>query len=308
MSETRSARVAVCVATYKRPHQLNQLLGTVSQLRFDSGRTVDLCVIVVDNDPSASAHGIVQALESHFPFPIRYQVERERGISFARNRAVSLASDCEYVAFVDDDEVVDPHWLNSLLACGEAFEADVVAGPVLSAFEHTPPSWVIAGCFFDTARHATGTRLPFTHAGNVLVRMDVLQTVAGPFDPRFALTGGEDTLLFMQLVSAGARLVWCDTALVTELVPPLRTTVRWILRRAYRGGNSIALCEAVVDPRWARRGSRLAKGFIRAAQGAVGIGSGLHAGKAGLIRALARVALGLGMIAGVVGRRFEEYR
>ncbi len=305
-----TATVAICVATCFRPVGLARLIDSLAALRFTKNRPEDVALqlIVIDNDREGSARAVVEAAVGRLPWPVRYAIEPERGISHARNRSIALAAGCDFVAFVDDDNVVAPAWLDELLAAQRAFGADMVVGTVDNIFDAEPPRWVVDGGFFDRARHPTGTALPFASLPNALIRRSILDRVAGPFDPRFALTGAEDTFLLAQLVRGGARLVWCDEARVSEVVPASRVSARWILQRAYRIGNSSTICDKVLDPTPRRRAILLAKGGGRIAQGLAGLPLALVRGRAELVRTLGAVAKGTGRLAGVLGYRFEEYR
>lgn len=60
----------------------------------------------------------------------------------------------------------------------------------------------------------------------------------GGFDVRFATSGGEDVLFFARAEHAGAKLIWCDEAVVVENVPTTRMRLVWVLRRSYKGGQT----------------------------------------------------------------------
>ena len=62
--------------------------------------------VVVDNDADESSRAVVTAAK--LPWPVVYVVEPERGIPFARNRAVREAADSDFVVFIDDDEIPEP--------------------------------------------------------------------------------------------------------------------------------------------------------------------------------------------------------
>lgn len=300
--------VAVCVVTYRRPVGLYRLMRSLARLRFDKCGDVTLQVIVVDNDAAGSAREIVEWAAERSKWPIRYAVEPQWGISYPRNCAVALASHCEYIAFVDDDEVVESGWLDELLCAQKRYNADVVAGPVPPAFESKPPRWVVEGRLFERYRYPTGANPGYIGAGNVLIRRRILDGLPGPFDPRFALTGGEDNLLFWQLDRPGFRRVWCDEAIATEYIPASRTRLRSLLRRAYSGGNVAALCEKEMDPSARRTAIRAAKGMARIGQGLLGVGLSPFFGRGLAVRSLTYVAKGVGSLAGVLGHRFEVYR
>jgi succinoglycan biosynthesis protein ExoM len=88
----------------------------------------------------------------------------------------------------------------------------------------------------------TGSVVPANRLrfGNVLLRARLLAPYRAPFDPAYGLTGGEDGDLLARLVNAGARIVWCDEAAVTEPVETARMSLRWLMRRALRGGQDFA--------------------------------------------------------------------
>jgi succinoglycan biosynthesis protein ExoM len=102
------------------------------------------------------------------------------------------------------------------------------------------PQWVMAGRFFERPRYPTGTKIDERDArtGNVLLRASTLKAMTGPFDEAFGRTGGEDSVLFRDLIARYSRMVWCDEAPVSEEVPPDRATAAWLLRRSYRVGQT----------------------------------------------------------------------
>lgn len=305
----RGPRVAVCVATFRRPAQLAGLLESLGRLAFDRCRTPDVLVIVVDNDPGGSALGIVERARPTLHWPVAYAIEAVRGISHARNRAVSLAlaRGADFVAFVDDDEVVAERWLDELLAVQARYAAEIVAGPVLPRYAPGTPRWVERGRFFEHPRHETGTVLDFAATNNVLIAARLLRSPGGAFDERFSLTGGEDTHFFMRARRSGARMVWADRAVVEDAVPRQRATARWLFQRHFREGNSIVWCERAVRSDRAWVPIRIAKAVGRIGQGVVLLPLFALRGRAGVVDAVCRVLRGAGALSALWGVRYEEY-
>lgn len=299
--------VAICIATYMRPDYLQQLLRSVLALEFHGAGNTPPHIIVVDNDVNGSAEEVVRAFRDNTRWPVTYRIETGKGISYARNRLVQLASDCEYLAFVDDDEQVASDWLHQLLAMQQTCDADVVAGPVVPKYASPPARWILRGQFFDRSRRSTGTPVKYVATNNVLIRRGVLGDVDGPFDHRFALTGGEDTFLFLQLHAAGATMVWCDEAVVTESIGSDRLCLRWIIRRSYRVGNTLARCEQLLGYGRAAKMRRFGKGAGWLLYGSAGVLLSLLNGRAHAARRIANMARGLGMIAGLFNYTYEEY-
>jgi len=229
--------VSLCVATYRRPERLAALLeDLIHQQRVPDE------LIVVDNDPDASARPVVdQRIDQGAPFPIRYAVQPVKNISLTRNRAVELAHG-DWVAFIDDDERAPVTWLQQLLDAAKTHSADGVLGPVDPEVPPTAPAWIRRGRFYEFPRMPTGTVIPPNRLrfGNVLLLGALLRAEPGPFDSAYGLTGGEDGDLLSRLVLAGARIVWCDEAVVREPVEPSRLSLTWLLRRALSGGQDFA--------------------------------------------------------------------
>lgn len=235
--EIDQTTVTLCIATYRRPDRLAALLQDLTR----QTRTPDE-VVVVDNDAAGSARVVVEERRRlGAPYPIRYAVQPQQNISMTRNATVELASG-EWLAFIDDDERAPAHWLAQLMDAADRFGADGILGPVDPVVPSNAPDWIRRGRFYDFPRMPTGTQVPPNRLrfGNVLVRARWLRGGGQPFDPELGLTGGEDGDLLARLVQRGARIVWCDEAIVREPVESSRLSLRWLLRRALTGGQSFA--------------------------------------------------------------------
>jgi len=298
--------VAVCVLTYKRPQGLGRLLDTLAELDLDA--TIDARLVVVDNDAEGSGEATVAAHRHRLPFPVTYVREPARSISLARNRAVEVAGDAEFVVFVDDDEWPERDWLVNLVDSQRRTGADVVTAHVIPVFDSTPPDWVLAGRFFERPRHGHNERIRYATTSNVLIRRSALALVEGPFDEAFGLSGGSDTHLFAQLREAGCSLVWCDTAPVREAIPDSRVSARWILRREYRRGQTLSLSLRARGASPQQMVRRVGNGMWNVAAGVVATVLGLRHGRVGVLRGLHRINFGAGMLTGLAGLRHLEYR
>jgi succinoglycan biosynthesis protein ExoM len=302
--------VSICVATYQRPEGLKRLMAGFDRLIFTDRNLPQIEVIVVDNDPTCSAQAFCEQLQSQFKWSLKYFSEPQRGISYVRNKAVAEASNAaDFILFIDDDEVPEPAWLDRLLTAQAAYNADVVAGPSLPFFPLTnTPKWVIEGKFFELPRFDTGHLLQYTGTNNVLVRAQILRDLDKVFDDRFAITGGEDTHLFMRLYRAGYKLIWADSAVVYEWIPQSRTNVAWILQRGYRSYGTYGFCEKELEPLRKVLMKRTVTGTGRIAIGIISLLPSLLLGKAQVVQALLQIARGAGMLSGLMGKSYNEYQ
>jgi glycosyltransferase involved in cell wall biosynthesis len=234
MTNQNLPEVSVCVCTYQRPNSLLLLLESLARQRYPLEHFE---VIVVDNDAKGTARHVVELAAQRFPaLAIRYVIEFRQGISYARNRTVSLASG-NLLAFIDDDETAVPDWLGDLLACMTDNEADAVLGPVIPNYPASSRAWAVSSGFFERSRFPTGTEIgcDTCRTGNALIKAQRLKSrQPNPFDERLARSGGEDHDFFKWCAGQGGKFVWCDTAVVHEEVPLHRQRLGFILERCLR--------------------------------------------------------------------------
>jgi succinoglycan biosynthesis protein ExoM len=296
--------IAIAVLTRSRPESLVRTLAGIAAQVVPEEPGFSVRVIVVDNDKTGSAFEACEGMRSKLPWPLDYAVEPVLGIARSRNRALHMASDAEFIAFVDDDEVPDPNWISELFLVQREFGADVVLGPVLPYFPETVPRWIHLGNFFGRPRFATGTVRQDGGAGNALIAMNAVGT-GMLFDESLGLTGGEDIDFFRRLTAAGKKIVWADDAVAMEWVPKSRATVKWLAMRNFRCGTTIVL---ITERRSVARFRLAVQGLVRVLLGGAGAALLLPFGIHRSVRSLRSASFGLGVVYGLAGYQFEEYR
>jgi succinoglycan biosynthesis protein ExoM len=246
--------VSVVIPTFRRPEDLTRAIDSVLA---QQGVTAAFEILVVDNDPDGSACPVVRVIAAQNTVPIRYVHEPRPGISHARNTGVARAAG-RYLAFLDDDEEADPHWLAHFFNTLQHFDADAVVGPVLPRF----PS----DADIDAYRRRVYTRDAGVPTGTPLLRWNIGNSIFDkarcfigpePFLPRLGRTGGEDTVFLRQLTRRGCKMVWCGEAVAWETVPADRLEPDYLLRRAFRGAQTTTFVCTIVKPRELGRALRL---------------------------------------------------
>ena len=330
---SQKTKVAVCVITYRRPEGLRRLLEGLNQLTFDRcGEAPALELIVVDNDSSGPACAFCEEIRSNLNWPLRCFVEPRRGIPFARNTAVTRALEegADFIAFIDDDEVPEPSWLDELLYVHRMYKVDVVLGPVLDHFTVPVAPWLKNGGFFGGLRHPTGHSMKWGWTSNVLGSSEVFEKIGKPFDERFALSGGSDRHFFLRVRRAGYRMVWANDALVHEWIPKSRANLKWLIQRRFRYGNTFSLLTVEFEPSIRTRATLAANAckyivrnsvrlLLRFPQSLVlrphslvkirKMRSPIKVTRPKrLVRPLLGISYGAGMLMGVAGKRYAEYK
>lgn len=299
----RRIPASILVCTYRRPAMLMVLLDSLARQEG----AIAPSVFVIDNDPAQSARSAVLARQGEFPWPLVYLHEPEQNISLARNRGLDYATG-DFIAFIDDDEVAEPKWLHSLIVTATREHAQLVFGPVLPVYPAGMPQWLIDGKFYERPRHATGAAVPLFEArtGNVLIDRAVLGQSELRFDPALGLSGGEDYVFFRTLFARGSEAVWCDEALVQEEVPLNRATAPWLIRRSFRVGSveaTLGRREGVLAS--ARIAGKVAYLFARSVPALL---LAPVRSRAGALAARRRLAIGLGLLYGLVYGPYREYK
>jgi GT2 family glycosyltransferase len=297
--------IVIAVLTYRRPEGLALVLTDL--VEHLAGSRVEASILVIDNDEQPSARDSVGAVPD-----VRYVHEPTPGIAAARNRALAESHDQRLLIFIDDDEQPQPGWIDALVDTWRETHSAAVVGPVVSRFTTEPDPWIEAGGFFRRLRHPSGTRVSMAATNNLLLDLDVIRRLGLTFDERFGLSGGSDSFFTRSLVLAGEEIVWCDQAIVTDVVPSDRLTRSWVLQRARRLGNSasrVAVLVAQPGPqRWLVRSKLIAQAMVRL------VGGGGRAVLGKVIRnqvhearGARTLARGRGMLSGAVGGIVVEY-
>jgi GT2 family glycosyltransferase len=217
--------VTVVVCTRERPGALARCLDSLLAQRYPA-----FTVLVVDNAPATTATAEVVRSAARRG-PVEYLVEHRAGLSFARNAAVAAAPG-RILAWIDDDEVADVHWLAEVArALADHPAADVISGVIVPAELETPAQlWFEQfgghskgrGFRPDVFSPATARRQsplyplpPFGTGANMTFRPGVIERIGG-FDTALGAgtpaMGSEDTLAFTQVLVNGGTIVYQPTA------------------------------------------------------------------------------------------------
>jgi succinoglycan biosynthesis protein ExoM len=306
-------KIAFGIATYMRPSDLADVLpavaGQVSEAGVDS---VDAVILVIDNDPLGGARAQVEAF-SDPAVQVRYIHEPHPGISAARNAALDAARDLDVLIFIDDDERPMAGWLSALLALYRRGDAQAVVGAVVSEYEIPPERWILDGGFFTRRRLVTGTRVDVAATNNLLLDMAFVSGNNLRFDEEFGIAGGGDTMFTRTLDRLGGTMLWCDEAVVIDVVPEARINRQWVVMRAFRSGNSWSRTsvrlEASAGSRFVVRLGLSARGLGRLlAGGGLWLVGALGGGMRRRARAVKAMARGGGMLLGAWGYTYRQYR
>jgi glycosyltransferase involved in cell wall biosynthesis len=286
--------VVICAYSLQRLEILTHAVTAV----LDQLRSGDEVLVVIDhNQPLLDTARTTLAGGSQ---PLRViPSENQRGLSGARNAGIAAARG-ELIAFLDDDAIPRPGWLQQLtepFADPEVIGAGGVAAP---AWEEQPPSWLpeeflwVVGCSYRGLPQAPAEiRNPI--GANMAFRRDTICQAGGFTDGigRVGRTplGCEETEFAIRAArTTGGRIMQEPAAMVDHLVTIDRVSPRYFFRRCWAEGISKAVVSKLAGNGAATSSERRYTTRTLPAGVGAGLRDGLRGDRAGFKRAGAIVS------------------
>lgn len=257
---SRPASVTVCLVTHNRPHYVRSCLAslrqqTVGQDGFD--------IIVVDSCGRPEVSAELARLVAEMPNTRLLRVDRP-GVSAARNCGAE-ASTADFVAFLDDDALAAPDWVERIqqVALEQQPWPGVIGGQVLPVWESPLPDWwpvelrgVLSIIEWEGRGEFRTEQVPDwvePYGVNMIVQRQPLLDMGG-----FADTLGRvgELLLSDEDVQVGWRLqdrgysAWYDSRVVVHhQIQAARMRPEWLINRLYwQGASTVATRRILGSP------------------------------------------------------------
>ena len=240
--------ISAVVCTLNRVDYLRKALQSLVDQTLPKERYE---ILVVDNGSTDDTKSVVCA-EFKGVSNVRYVCEPALGLSHARNAGWRNATG-KYVAYLDDDAVASPRWLERILDVFETVKPQPggVGGKVEPVWEAPRPQWLSdamvpyltvvswsdAPTILAENQWLAGANMGFPRA--------LLEAVGGFFvglDRKGSkLLSMGDVVLQRELESKGYRCFYHPAIEVKHHLPPSRLTKGWFARRSYWQGVSDAV-------------------------------------------------------------------
>ncbi|MBW4615702.1 MAG: hormogonium polysaccharide biosynthesis glycosyltransferase HpsE [Desmonostoc vinosum HA7617-LM4] len=213
-------------------------------------------IVIVDNNSSDNTKEVVESYQKNCDrnFSIRYFLETEQGVAFARLRAVREARG-QLIAFLDDDNLPAPDWLAEAYKFGEEHpQAGSWGGQIHGDFEVKPPEeFKRIQAFLAIREHgpepyifdADNLRLP---AGAALVvrkqawcdHVPQRPALIGRL-PGISVQGGDDYEALLHIHNAGWQIWYNPTMHTYHQIPHWRLEKDYLLTLAR--GYGLCTCQ-----------------------------------------------------------------
>lgn len=301
-----TARIDVVICTYNNAPRLAETLQALAAQRVSEA--VHWRVLVVDNNCSDDTPAVVARWAPAIAAPVETVKEVRQGLNFARLRGVH-SGDGDWIAFVDDDCVLEPDWIEQAGRFAlEHPDCGAFGGQVVLRWMAPPPAWVTGyGYAFAETRlgDAPHRRDWLAGAGMVLRRGALAAT--GWTERQFLedrigrrLVSGGDVELGLR-IAARHEIWYVPQCRLQHVIPASRTERRYLRRLVFGLGTSAhdvaALTWAGSEDEWWRHARERARGL--AVEGVRRIKHDLRRRRATLDAPLA-LAFAAGWCAGMV--------
>src|SRR5690349_15743665 len=131
----------IIICTYNNAPMLSRTLEALSKQRVDSA--IEWNVLVVNNNCIDDTDEIVSSFAQSVNFPVRLVHEQQQGLTVARVCGVKNSS-ADWLAFVDDDCLLEDDWLEQALHFISAHpECAAFGGKIILEWESTPPGFAL---------------------------------------------------------------------------------------------------------------------------------------------------------------------
>jgi glucosyl-dolichyl phosphate glucuronosyltransferase len=255
--------ISVIICAYA-DHRWPQLQEAVASVRRQSLPALET-IVVIDHNPALLARARRELVDAAV-----IENEEPRGLSGARNSGLRIARGA-VVAFLDDDAVADPDWLQWLAVSYRGPEVLGVGGAVEPRWERARPAgfppefqWVV-GCSY---KGLPTVRAPVRNliGASMSMRREVFE-LAGDFRTGIGRVGPvplgcEETELCIRARRRrrDGEFLYEPRSRVAHLVPASRTTWRYFASRCFAEGISKALVSSMTG-----RGDALAaeRAYVR---------------------------------------------
>ena len=131
--------ITVILCTFNGCRSLGKTLNSLAAATLPEG--VEWEVLVVDNNSTDQTREVVEDFCRRFPGRFRYLFEARPGKSFALNSGCREARG-DVVAFVDDDVIVAPTWLQNLTGALHNGEWAGAGGRTTLQWPSSLPPWL----------------------------------------------------------------------------------------------------------------------------------------------------------------------
>jgi len=241
------SKLSVVICTYNRDKYIYNVLKSIAENNFSIEKYE---IILINNNSSDNTESECYRFQSDFSFvTFNYFMEKEQGLSYARNRGIKESSG-DFIIYVDDDATVNQEYLQSYYNFFEQYPLAMAAGgAVIPIYETKKPKWLsyfttqLITCYFNKGEKIIPFgKFGFPRGGNVAYRKDVFDKI-GLFNVELGRNGGnligaEEKDIFDKMRTANMKFYYIPNAILYHIIPEKKLTKEYFKNLTFSIGKS----------------------------------------------------------------------
>ena len=245
MNDKQNTDISIIIPTHNNCVGLS---GTIDSILLQEG-IEDICfdLFIVDNNSKDNTKQIVEQYIKDKGDLIHYIFELQKGISYARNAALRLATG-NIIAFTDDDCIADKNWMRNLVDTYQKYQPDAVQGKIewgVDVPDDTDyPRWFLEQRiakvdYFDHIAEFTDKDLV---GANMSIRREIYEKCGG-FSTNMLYRVNEDTEFSRRITKLGVKKVYNPNAVIYHHFNLARINNKKLIYQSYYFGRSSIVLE-----------------------------------------------------------------
>ena len=239
-------KISVIICTYNRSDYISKALNSLAQQTFPVDHYE---IIIVNNNSTDETDALCKSfLQEHPHLNCFYFIEKQQGLSYARNRGIAESSG-DILVFMDDDAQADKNYLQEICRFFENTpDAEACGGRIYPDYESKRPDWMSSFLLPLTSTVDMGDKIKvfkgakYPVGANMAFKKEVFQK-HGLFNTDLGrkgtnLDGSEEKDIFLKIKKDKKQIYYLPFAIVKHQVPDKRLTYDFFKRQALGIGKS----------------------------------------------------------------------
>ena len=239
--------LSIIICTYNREKYLYNVLKSIAENDFSES---EYEIVLVNNNSTDGTEAEYERFRRDFPqVSLHYFVEKNQGLSHARNRGIAEAKG-DILIYVDDDALVNKEFLRTYADFFAQYpQASAGGGAILPMYETAEPKWMshftkqlITGYLYlgnQTKKFGKGK---YPGGGNAGYRKEVFEKI-GLFNVDLGrkgenLIGAEEKDIFDKMTAQGMEFYYLPNAVLYHIIPESKLTKEYFDRLTFAIGQS----------------------------------------------------------------------
>ncbi len=244
-------KFSIIICTYNREELLNNCLSSLTE---QVNPPDNFEVIVVDNNSKDGTAELVNRYIKDYD-NFRYVMEKNQGLSYARNRGC-LEARGEYLVYLDDDAKATKKYLHAVDWVLNKYKPDLMGGPIHPYYTTKKPKWFKDKYEIREYAEKSGFSSKCQISGGNFTIKKTLLVELGMFDVKLGMIGnkdgaGEERMVLEKYRASTPqkeqRVYYSMDCKVLHHTPAKKMKVSYLCKRYYLGGKSLLSIKSDVN-------------------------------------------------------------